>query len=144
MFVVSARTLNILAALVWLIGGFVLSVKGASLLVEAVLLRSGWFWPGLAIATGLVTGVIQGRLLFVRNCHKNLDRIAALEQPKIWQFYRPGFFVALAAMIATGAALSRLAQGSYPFLLAVAALDLSLSTALLGSSLVFWQRRAFR
>ena len=67
-----------------------------------------------------------------------------LPQPQLWQFFRPGFFVALAAMIAAGATLSRLAQGSYPFLLTVAALDFSLSTALLGSSLVFWQRKAFR
>ena len=83
------------------------------------------------------------RFIFSKSCRKNLDRIAALEQPKVWQFFRPGFFLALAVMIAAGASLSRLAQGSYPFLIAVATLDLALAVALLGSSIVFWQRKAF-
>jgi hypothetical protein len=51
--------------------------------------------------------------------------------------------VALAVMIAAGASLSRLAQGSYPFLISVAVLDLAIAVALLGSSIVYWQQRAF-
>jgi hypothetical protein len=51
--------------------------------------------------------------------------------------------LALAVMIATGATLSRLDHSNYPFLIAVATLDLSLAVALLGSSYVFWKRRAF-
>jgi hypothetical protein len=49
----------------------------------------------------------------------------------------------LALMILTGATMSRLAQGHYRSLIAVGALDLSLAMALLGSSIVFWQQRAF-
>jgi len=57
--------------------------------------------------------------------------------------FRPGFLVFLALMIVTGATLSGLAQGNHSFLLAVAILDISVATALLGSSGVFWKQRAF-
>ena len=82
-------------------------------------------------------------VLFRRSCRKNLARIAALQNPKIWQFYRPGFFVALALMIATGSILSRLAHGHHIFLLVVATLDLHIGTALLASSSVYWEERSF-
>lgn len=140
---VSARTLNILAAAVWIIGGFVLLRKGGSLLIEAEALRPDQVWPWLAAIAALLLGGLKGRSLFSKSCRRNLDRIAALERPKIWQFFRPGFFLALAVMIATGTTLSRLAHGNYPFLLAVGTLDLSLAVALLGSSYVFWKQKAF-
>ena len=143
MLVVSTRTLNILAALTWYIGGVVLMLKGGSLLAEAEALGPQQVWPWLAIVAGLFLGALQARFLFIRNCQKNLDRIAALSQPRIWQFFRIGFFVALVVMIATGAALSRLAHGNYAFLIGVAILDLSLATGLLGSSFVFWKQKAF-
>jgi len=140
---VSARTLNLLAAAVWIIGGLVLLWKGGSLLVQAEGLQPDRVWPCLAVVAALLLGGLKGRSLFRKSCQRNLERIAALEQPKIWQFFRPGFFLALAVMIATGATLSRLAHGNYPFLIAVATLDLSLAVALLGSSTVFWKQKAF-
>jgi len=140
---VTARSLNILAALVWYIGGFVLLLKGRSLLIEAGTLnpQQGWIW--LAVLAALFFGSLKARFLFSKSCRKNLNRIAGLAEPKIWQFFRPGFFMALAVMIATGATLSRLAHNNYPFLIAVGTLDLSLAVALLGSSMVFWQQKAF-
>ena len=141
--IVSVRSLNILAALVWYIGGIVLLLKGRSLLVEAGTLnpQQGWIW--LAVITALFFGSLNARFLFSKSCRRNLNRIATLDEPKIWQFFRPGFFVALAIMIASGATLSRLAHNNHPFLIAVGTLDLSLAVALLGSSVVFWQQKAF-
>jgi len=143
MLTVSTRSLNILAAVVWYIGGIVLLLKGRSLLVEAGTLnpQQGWIW--LAVIAAIFFGSLKARFLFSKSCRKNLNRIAALDEPKVWQFFRPGFFVALAIMIATGATLSRLAHNNYPFLMGVGILDLSLAVALLGSSIVFWQRKAF-
>ena len=132
-----------LAALVWYIGGFVLVLKGGSLLAEAEALRPGLAWPWLALAAALLLGGLKAGFLFARSCQKNLSRIAALDQPKIWQFYKPGFFLFLALMISAGATLSRLAHDNYPFLIGVATLDLALAIALLGSSYVFWKRKAF-
>jgi len=139
----SARSLNILAAIVWHIGGVVLLLKGRSLLVEAGTLnpQQGWIW--LAVIAAMFFGSLKARFLFSKSCRKNLNRIAALDKPKIWQCFRPGFFAALVIMIAAGATLSRLAQNNYPFLIGVGILDLSLAVALLGSSIVFWQQKAF-
>jgi hypothetical protein len=140
---VSARTLNILAALVWYGGSVVLLFKGGSLLAEAEALSPGLPWPWVTLIAALVLGSLQAGLIFNRNCKKNLIRIAALEKPKLWQFFKPGFFVALAAMILAGATLSRLAHGNHAFLLGVALLDLVIAVSLLGSSYVFWTERAF-
>ena len=140
---VSALTLNILAAMVWYVGGIVLLLKAGSLLVEARMLNPVPFWPWFAVGIGLAVGGIKAKFLFSKSCQKNIYRIAGLDNPKIWQFFRPGFFVGLALMITLGASLSRLAQGNYPFLIAVAALDLTIAVALLGSSYVFWKQGAF-
>ena len=140
---VTARILNILAALVWYIGGIILLLKGSSLLAEAAALKPGQIWPWLAMGAALLFGSLEGRYRFSKSCRKNLDRIANLEQPRIWQFYGPLFFVLLALMIATGATLSRLAHGKYAFLIGVAALDLGLAIALLASSNVYWKQKAF-
>jgi hypothetical protein len=86
----SPRTLNVLAALVWYLGGILLQPKGGSLLVEAGSLSPGQVWPWLAVAGALIVGSLQARFLFGKSCRKNLDRISALDHPKIWQFYRQG------------------------------------------------------
>lgn len=141
--VVSARTLNILAALVWYGGGVVLTVKAASMLAEASELRPGGVWHWAAGAAGFVAGLLKARYLFSRACRKNLRRIASLERPRVWQFYRAWFLAILVVVSVTGATLSRMAHGNYTFLLVMAGLDLSIGIALLGSSFVFWRERAF-
>jgi hypothetical protein len=139
----SHRTLKILAVLLWVIGGVMLIRKASELIFEAYALRSTSPWVWFAIALGFLLGGLKAKYLFRKACKKNLARIDALQNPKLWQFYRPHFFLFLALMIGTGATLSRLAHGSFPFLLSVAVLDLSIATALLGSSVVFWQEKAF-
>lgn len=140
----SIRSLKLSAALVWVIGGIILASKGYSLFAEAVSLKPEASWTWLTVVGGVFLGLLKAKHLFRKVCEKNLARIDSLLNPTALQFYRPGFFVFLAAMIALGAALSRLAHGNYPFLIGVAMLDFSLATALLGSSLVFWEQKAFR
>jgi hypothetical protein len=140
MLAASPRTLKILASFVWYVGGIVLLLKGYSLLAEAESLRPGLRGPILAAGGGLLAGGLKAKYLFSKSCRKNLARIDALSSPKIWGFFRPWFFLALAVMITTGATLSRLAHGSYPFLMGVGTLDISIATALLASSYVFWKR----
>ena len=138
--VTSHRTLRILAAITWLSGGFVLAAKGSSLAVQLKSIDASWFC--FASLLGVVAGTLKVKFLFNHFCQRNLDRIAALEAPQIWQFFRPRFFLFLALMIAAGATMSRLAMDSFPMLVFVAALDISLAIALLGSSLVFTRQRA--
>ena len=140
----STRTLKILAAVLWYSGAIVLLTKGTTLLLEADSLQPGRHWTWLTIALGLSIGWLKVKFIFRRACEKNLARISLLSAPKIWQFYRPGFLLFLAAMIIIGSTLSRMAHGNYPFLIAMVILDFSLATALFGSSVVFWQQQAFK
>ena len=94
----STRTLNILAAIVWYVGGIVLLWKGSSLLVEANELRPELSWPWLAVGLGLVIGGLKAMFLFSKSCQKNLSRITSLDNPKFWQFFRPRFLFFLAGI----------------------------------------------
>lgn len=131
----SHRTLRTLAALTWLIGGIALFAKGTQL--AAILGRADPLWAALAAAAGIAVGALKAKYVFVRFCRRNLDRIAGLEAPRVWQFFRPQFFAALALMIAAGVTLSKLALSSFAMLVFVAALDLSLATALFVSLIAF-------
>ncbi len=143
MLVVSTRTLKILAALTWYIGGVILLTKGRSLLLEAYALKpeAGWLW--LAAGVGFFLGGLKAKFIYTRSCQRNLNRIDALDRPRVWQFFSPRFFVALTVMISAGVALSRLAHDNYPFLIGVAILDISIGAALLGGSYVFWKQKVF-
>jgi len=136
----SKRTLIFLAAAVWCIGGVMLFRSGVKLIWNAVQLKPGGPWLWLAILAGLILGIFQAKIIFTRSCRKNLDRINGLEDPRIWQFYRPGFFLALAVMISSGVLLNHWAQGNYYYMLGVAGLDFALTISLLGSSYVFWTK----
>ena len=136
----SARTLKILAATVWYCGGVVLLIKSWALLAEAFALRPDPAWPWGIVVAGVVLGGLKVRYLFARICEKNLQRIESLKRPKIWQFFRRHFFFFLLLMIVLGISLSRWAHHRYVFLLCVAAFDLSIGVALMGSSYMFWKR----
>ena len=141
-FTTSHRTLKILAMSIWLIGVAILIRKSGALLVEAYALKpSLWVW--IAIILGILLGAIKAKYLFTKSCKKNIVRINALEEAKLWQFYRPKFFLFLAIIMSFGATMSRMASGNFPFLITVAIFDLSIATALLLSSVVFWQEKIF-
>jgi hypothetical protein len=135
----SKKTLVVLAVAVWYIGAAMLLRSGLELLSQARELRPDSTWHWLFISLGILLGIVQAATLFSRSCRKNLQRIRELDNPMIWQFFRPGFFLALAGMISTGVLLDHFAQGNYFFMLFVAGLDFALTISLLGSSLVFWK-----
>ena len=134
----SKRTLVILAAVVWYIGGIMLFRSGLELVIQARELKGGTLWPVTFIIPGIVLGIIQAHFIFRHSCRKNIQRINQLEDPRLWQFFRPGFFLALVIMITSGILLDQFAQGHYFFMLTVAAVDFALTISLLGSSYVFW------
>ena len=125
-----------LAAIAWFAGGISLGVKGLSL--AAVLFDTASVWRWLAPAAGIAAGLLKTKFLFNHFCQRNLDRIASLKAPRIWQFFRPGFFPALATMILCGALMSRAAVDNTAWLVLTVALDISLAIALLGSSHKFF------
>lgn len=138
---VSRSTLKALAAITWYTGGLVLLFKGSGYLLEAA---GGELRPGpiVAAAVGVTTGVLRGRSMFSKACRRNLRRIDALEDPRVWQFFRPGFFAALALMILGGAALAWVSGTGYWGLVVVGGLELVIATALLTSSVAFWRSPA--
>ena len=136
---VSKGFLRAMAALTWYIGSVALIAKAWDLLMaaQAISLADIWSWAVI----GIVVGWIKAGFIFNRSCHKNLERINALDNPRFWQFFRPRFFFFLALMILAGTLMSRMAAGHYPLLIFVAVLDLSIGTALLISSHTFWKSR---
>jgi len=136
---VSPITLKIVSGIVWFVGAIVLLLKGASLFTQAIVLRPDSTWSWLAIAAAILIGGAKARFLFGGFCRKNLDRIAALDDPQLWQAFRPRFYAFLTAMVILGGTLSRLAVDSYPGLMALVVLDISIAIALLGSMRVFWR-----
>ena len=139
MFRTTKRTLVYLSAGVWYIGGIMLFRGGWQLLTHAREMRpeSNWHW--LFIVLGVMLGIAQASTIFARSCRKNLTRINQLEDPRLWQFFRPGFFLALAVMITSGVLLDYIVQGNYFYMIALAGLDFALSISLLGSSIIFWK-----
>jgi hypothetical protein len=140
---VSQNTVLIIAAIVWHAGGIALLLKGSSLLKQAYEMNSEPIWTVIAALIGVVTGLAKSRFLFIRSCKKNIQRIKAIANPRVWQCFKPGLLIFLAVMIPTGAWMSKAVAGNYLFLCLVGALDLSLAVALLTSSLVFWNRSTF-
>ena len=140
MFNVSHHTLKLLAALVWFSGTIVLYIKSTSLLFKAEMLNPEQHWISLAIISGLVIGVVKAKYLYKRLCIKNLIRINALHQAKLWQFYRLRFFIFLFSMILLGSYFSRQIHDNYSMLISMAILEISIATALLCSSHCFWKK----
>ena len=139
--VVTNRSLRYLAALLWYTGSIILLLKGSKLLSEAEVLKpeEGWLWQVAVL--GIFLGGLKAKFIFNKSCQKNLDRIASLVKPRMWQFFRIRFFAALTLMILVGVTLSILAHNNYPMLISVALLDISIGIALLGSSYVFWVKK---
>ena len=140
---VSQRTVMITAAIIWYGGGISLLFKGGALIIIVYAIDTQSIWAYLAPILGIMIGLLKGRFLFSKSCEKNINRIKALSNPRIWQCFRPGMLIFLAIIIPTGAWMSRAAAGNLTFLCLVGVLDLSIACALLSSSIVFWKYRAF-
>jgi len=134
------KTLVIISAIVWIIGGIILFLKGYSLLKEAQSINSNMEIISAVMVTAFIIGLIKNKYIFTKFNKKNLIRINKLEKPKIYQFFELRFLIFLSLMILMGIMLSKLASGNYTVLLAVGALDLALATALLKSSIVFLRK----
>jgi hypothetical protein len=141
---VSHLTLIVIAAVVWYSGGIALLLKGSALIKSAYAIDSQSLWTFTAPLLGIIAGLLKGKFLFSKSCKKNIQRIRSLDNPRLWQCFRPGMLIFLAIIIPTGAWMSRAAAGNFTYLCLVGALDLSISFALLTSSIVFLQLKVFR
>ena len=131
------KNLKILSATLLIFGGIVLFIKGYLLLKEANRLFPNIEMISLIMTAAFIFGLLKSRFLISKFNRRNIKRIDKLENPKIYQFYEPRFFLFLALMIIIGQTSSILASGNYNALLIVGGINLTLSTALLKSSVVF-------
>ena len=133
------KTLKTLALLIWYIGVVALSLKSYKLFNEAYTINSNITYLIFFLILGFLLSLLKTKYIFIHSCQKNLQRIEALENPKIWQFYRVGFFIFLIGVILLGASLSHMARGDYYFLLSVGTIDMALALALFFSSFEFFR-----
>lgn len=129
-----------LAGLVWFVGVIVLLFKSSGIFIETVNIGAPFALTVTAVMSGLAIGAIKAKYLFIRLCRQNIKRIYALNSPKIWQFYRPRFFIFLFLMIAFGKYAYHISDTNCYLLLLLATLELSISTALLISIKCFWNK----
>ena len=134
------RTLKLLAMIVWYIGFVALALKSYALFSEAYTIDSNLYKLTGILLLGLLLSLLKTKYIFTKACRTNLARIEALEHPKIWQFYRAGFFLFLVIVISLGAWLSRMAAGEYTFLISVGVVDMALALALFFSGFVFFEK----
>lgn len=139
MFRTTEKTLKVLAAFVWLIGGAVLMIKGYFLLKNANLIHFNMENISIVLVVSFILGQVKSKYIFEKFCIKNLIRIKQINEPKIYQFFELEFFFLLALMILAGLTLSILAEDNYIYLLSLACVDIALSTALIKSSLTFFK-----
>jgi len=134
---VQHNTLIILAAVVWFAGVIILLIKSFNIANEVFENGAPLIWVVSALFVGLTLGWIKSRYLFIRICKKNINRIRSLDSPRIWQFYRNRFYFFLFCMILFGNLAYDLVRTHNYLLLALAVLELSISTALFLSSKSF-------
>jgi len=144
MFSTTVLNLKIFYTFIWLSGGLVLLAKSHALFIAASKIQADTLSIGVAVAAGLLIGLLKIIFIFSKSCRRNLNRIERLTQPKIWQVLRPGFMLFLVLMIILGSTASHFALGKYAWLIAIGIVDLSLAVGLLGSSYVFWQNKVFK
>ena len=91
----SKRTLNILAALTWYIGGVILLLKGRSLLLEANELEPVQLWPWLAAVVGIVVGLLEARRVFIKSCTTNnyLFKVSTEDFSKLFLYLRINYII---------------------------------------------------
>ena len=118
-------------------------LKALSLARSAYAINPDSPWAYGAPLLGIAIGLVKVKFIFNHACKKNILRIGKLEEPKLWQCFRPGMLIFLAIIIPAGAWMSRAAAGDFLYLCIVCGLDFSIATALLGSSLMFWKLKAF-
>ena len=132
------KILKTLALLVWYIGFVALSLKSYKLFNEAYTLNNNLTYLIIFLILGFLLSLLKTKYIFIHSCQKNLQRIEGLENPKIWQFYRVGFFIFLVGVISLGAFLSHMASGIYYFLILVGTIDMALALALFFSGFQFF------
>ena len=106
---ITVLNLKLLYIFIWLSGGLVLLAKSYALFTAASKIQPDTLNISVAVAAGLLIGLLKIIFIFSNSCRRNLNRIETLTQPKVWQVLRPGFMLFLILMIILGSTASHFA-----------------------------------
>lgn len=137
---VSSKLLTRLAAAVWLAAGGMLVWRGAAMLLVARE-DQGRSTPAilLAAALGLALGAAKGHYVLTKSARRNRRRIEALERPRPWSVFAPGFYPLVGLMIGFGLALRTAAEAGWlGGHITAGSLYVGIGAALLASSLAYF------
>ena len=112
---VQHKTLNRLAGIVWLIVGLGLATAGLRFILGWNVggQPSGPFGTFLALSIGGLIGVAKGHFVLARTARRNRKRIAALQDPRIWQVFTGLFAIMILLMMGAGRGLRFLAANGW-------------------------------
>ena len=112
---VSHRTLNAVAGSVWLLVGGGLATVGVRFVFGFNETDPERTVLGIttALALGSLVGAAKGRYVLARTARRNKRRIAALDDPRVWQVFTGRFVIVILLMIALGRGLRALAADGW-------------------------------
>lgn len=111
------------------------------MLKEANVMKPNIEIISVVMATAFIVGLLKNKYIMTKFNLNNISRINSIENPKVYDFFELKFFFYLGLMIIAGIVMSGIARGNYNLLLIVGGIDLALSTALLKSSILFFNEK---
>ncbi len=112
---VSANTLKRIAGTVWLLVGLGLSITGLRFVFGRHDRGENYtpIWIAIALALGGLIGILKGRYVLSVTARRNIKRIRALRDPRIWQVFTGTFALVILGMIGLGRWLRTLAENGW-------------------------------
>lgn len=118
-----------LAAAIWLLGAIACGQLSSQLLsAAAVAVNKTSLY--IALSVSVIVGLLLGATIFRRLAMSNIDRIDALNAPRIWEAYRLRFYVLLVLFDGGSVLLTEYLAKSATSRLAVGSVDLAICVAL--------------
>tara|TARA_R110002072_G_scaffold207356_6_gene364958 strand:- start:486 stop:1970 length:1485 start_codon:yes stop_codon:yes gene_type:complete len=127
----SARNLERLAGIIWLLVGAMLIRKGVTGFDNTSTLG---IW--IALPVGLVIGSLKGKYVLSRTARRNRRRIRALAEPKLWNVFTVKFLILIALMIGLAQGLQALAEAGHFSWAALVGIRLGIGAGLMVSAFV--------
>ena len=141
---VTKRTSFICSVLFWISGACSTGMKSYELMKTAEILdtTTNKYKFTLLLLLGVVLGFLQCYFVFVKICHKNIDRILNLPtEPRWHECYRWQLYIFLAFVIAIGATTTKLYPNDFWVIGVNGCLDTMVCISLTFSLIIFYNRR---
>lgn len=133
-----------IAAVVWFLGVWATEDTATTLVTLALSSGASARDAYIAFSIGGCAGLFSGALLFSRLARANVERIAALREPRLWDCFRPQFIVWLCVFDGGTVLLQTFVAKDATSRLIMGAVNLAVCVSLATSLLyIFWLWRTF-